>query len=124
MQSVAASPQPAGFVPLQLVLVPTGMSIDLTCPDLVMGRHSSADLRLPLADVSRRHCRFLFADSHWNLIDLDSLNGVFVNEKRVQRTALHHKDRIRIGSFTFEVRLPGNPVIPAGSVSAMPTMNI
>lgn len=93
-------------VPLQLVLVPSGMSIDLTKGDQVLGRHTTADIRLPLADVSRKHCRFLFAEGCWQIIDLDSLNGVFVNNQRVHRAILHQGDRIRIGSFVFEARLP------------------
>src|SRR5262249_33644790 len=92
--------------PLRLVLVPTGMSVELTRGEHLLGRHSTADVRLPLADVSRRHCRLIFAEATWTIIDLDSLNGVFVNTERVQQPALSHGDRIRIGSFVFEVQFP------------------
>ncbi|MBL8793196.1 MAG: FHA domain-containing protein [Planctomycetia bacterium] len=98
--------RPGELVPLQLVLVPTGMNLELTKPDQVLGRHSTADIRLPLADISRKHCRFIFADGCWQIIDLDSLNGVFVNNQRVHRAILRQGDRIRLGGFTFEVRLP------------------
>jgi pSer/pThr/pTyr-binding forkhead associated (FHA) protein len=98
--------QASNFVPLKLMLVPTGMTVELTKPDQLMGRHSSADVRLPLGDVSRRHCRFLFTDSGWQVIDLESLNGVFVNQQRVRQATLTNGDRIRIGSFQFEVFLP------------------
>lgn len=94
------------FVPMQLVLLPSGMSIELTKPDLLMGRHTAADIRLPLADVSRKHCRFVFAGMSWKVIDLDSLNGVYVNDQLVKEAVLCHGDRLRIGSFVFEVRLP------------------
>src|SRR5947209_5757429 len=89
---------PITFTPLKLNLVPTGMTVEMTKVDQMMGRHSSADIRLPLPDVSRRHCRFAFADGAWQVIDLDSLNGVFVNNQRVRQAVLKNGDRIRIGS--------------------------
>jgi predicted component of type VI protein secretion system len=98
-------PLPRGFVPLRLVLHPGGCSVALTRPDMVVGRHSSMDMRLHLPDVSRRHCRFVFAEGNWQIFDLDSLNGVFVNDQAVDQAILHQGDRIRIGSYTFEVDL-------------------
>jgi len=100
------------FAPLQLVLVPTGLSVELTKTDQIVGRHSTADVRLPLGDVSRRHCRFVFAAGLWKVIDLDSMNGVYVNDERVKEVVLKHGDRIRIGSFIFEARLAAAKTLP------------
>jgi hypothetical protein len=97
---------PAGFVPMGLVLVPTGMRVDVTKAEAVVGRHTDADVRLPLPDVSRKHCRFVFADGRWHVLDLNSTNGVYVNNKRVDQAGLNHRDRVKIGGFTFEVDLP------------------
>src|SRR5262249_1769347 len=91
------APLPPDFVPLRLVLLPTGATVELNQTEAVLGRHSDADIRVPLPDVSRRHCRFVFADSQWQVVDLNSLNGIFVNEKRVQRAVLHQRDTIRVG---------------------------
>lgn len=113
---VAATGTPAGALfPLKLTLQPGGLSVQLTQADTLVGRHHDADLRLPLPDVSRRHCRFLFADSCWQVIDLNSTNGVYVNTERVDRTILRHHDTIRIGGFTFVVDLQ------AGRAAATPT---
>jgi pSer/pThr/pTyr-binding forkhead associated (FHA) protein len=100
---------PVEFVPLILILLPRGVRLELTKPDMLMGRHSDMDVRLPLPDVSRRHCRFVFTRSGWQVIDLNSLNGVHVNGKRVTHATLHHQDKLRVGGFTFEVQLPGSP---------------
>src|SRR5262249_8432992 len=97
---------PLTFKPLKLMLVPTGMTVEITKADEMMGRHSSADIRLPLPDVRRRHCRFVFSESFWQVTDPDSLTGVFVNNKRVRQAILGNGDRLRIGSFVFEVCLP------------------
>jgi pSer/pThr/pTyr-binding forkhead associated (FHA) protein len=77
--------------------------VDLTRPDLLLGRHSEADLRMPLPDVSRRHCRFVYSAAGWEVIDVGSLNGVYVNGDRVWRTMLHPGDRLRIGALEFRV---------------------
>ena len=102
--STKESEKPA-FVPLRLVLYPNGVTMSLDRADMVVGRHSHADLRLHLPDVSRRHCRFVFAEGEWQVLDLGSTNGVFVNDTRVDRAVLHQLDLIRIGSYTFEVQL-------------------
>jgi len=98
------------FLPLRLILFPGGWATTLKKPDMVAGRHSSADLRLPLPDVSRRHCRFVFTDGSWRVFDLKSLNGLYVNNERVEQAELHHQVLVRIGSYTFQVDLEGASV--------------
>ena len=88
---------------LHLLATHTGEVYDLVGPSVLAGRHSDADLRLPLCDVSRRHCRFEFDHGDWHVIDLSSRNGTFVNERRVDDAVVHHGDRVRIGNFVFEV---------------------
>lgn len=95
----------APFVPLRLLLHPGGLCVEMNKPDMLVGRHSGADVRLSLPDVSRRHCRFVFANGVWNVFDLNSLNGVFVNGERLHEANVFHGDRIRIGSLTFEVEI-------------------
>jgi pSer/pThr/pTyr-binding forkhead associated (FHA) protein len=103
---------------MRLVLEPIGLTVDLCQSDQVLGRHSEADVRLPLPDVSRRHCRFVFSDCTWHVIDLDSLNGVFVNGERVSEAVLHDRDVLGIGSFRFSVHM--NPTTPAAGAQARP----
>jgi hypothetical protein len=110
-QDPAAGAEPE-LVPLRLCLRPGRFVVELTRSGLVFGRHSSADVRLPLPDVSRRHCRFDHEAGRWMVIDLDSLNGVFVNDALVERAELHHRDTIRIGGFVFDVDLRrGEPTV-------------
>jgi pSer/pThr/pTyr-binding forkhead associated (FHA) protein len=105
--------QPETFLPLRLAVPADGLSVELSKPDMVLGRHSASDVRVGLPDVSRRHCRFLFAGRRWQVIDLDSLNGVYVNDQRVRQATLDHGDRLRIGPVTFEVELnePAAPIL-------------
>ncbi len=93
------------FTPLRLVLQPTGAVLEIKRHDVVVGRHSAADVRLPLPDVSRRHCRLFHAEGRWEVVDLDSLNGVWLNQEAVDHAVLRQGDLLRVGSFTFLVDL-------------------
>jgi pSer/pThr/pTyr-binding forkhead associated (FHA) protein len=96
---------PPEFTPLHLVIEGGDAMIVVDRPEMVAGRHSEADICLPLPDVSRRHCRFAWADGRWQVADLGSLNGLWVNDRPVQQAALEQGDRVRIGGFTFVVYL-------------------
>jgi pSer/pThr/pTyr-binding forkhead associated (FHA) protein len=91
------------FIPLRLVLQPSGAVVDVDHPDVVIGRHSEADIRLPLPDVSRRHCRLQFVEGGWQVVDLNSLNGVHLNGESVIQAPLEQGDLLRVGGFTFAV---------------------
>jgi pSer/pThr/pTyr-binding forkhead associated (FHA) protein len=108
-------PSPSAFFPLKLLVQPSGSVLELTRPDMLLGRHSQADVRLPLPDVSRRHCRFLFSEGAWHLFDLNSLNGVFVNGEQVQHAILRDHDQVTIGGFQLEVDLSGRSSLPDDS---------
>lgn len=96
---------PADFVPLRLLVQPGGTCFELTRAEMLLGRHSQVDIRVCLPDVSRRHCRFVFHEGHWQVVDLHSLNGIFVNGVRVDEATLCAEDVLRIGSVTFKVQL-------------------
>jgi pSer/pThr/pTyr-binding forkhead associated (FHA) protein len=100
---------PADFTPLKLLLQPGGLCVELNKPDMLVGRHSTADVRLSLPDISRRHCRFMFADGGWRVLDLNSLNGIYVNGERLHEATIFHRDRVRIGSLTFEADFGAEP---------------
>lgn len=96
---------PHSFTPMHLILKPTGLTITINRPETIVGRHSEADIRLPLPDISRRHCRISYTGQSWHICDLQSLNGVYVNGDRCHESRLQHDDEIRIGGFTFVVDL-------------------
>jgi len=96
---------PADFIPLRLIVKPGGTAMELNRPEMLVGRHSGADVRLALPDVSRRHCRLVFSNSSWQVVDLNSLNGVFVNGERVIQAELHNHDILGIGAFRFEIEI-------------------
>jgi pSer/pThr/pTyr-binding forkhead associated (FHA) protein len=112
------------FVPLRLRLHPGNHIIDLTNPDVLLGRQGDVDLRMPQPDVSREHCRFQFNHGGWRIVDLNSLNGVYVNGARIRRMAvIHSGDQIRICGIEFDVEGPVNAVPvdgPSGVLQHVP----
>jgi pSer/pThr/pTyr-binding forkhead associated (FHA) protein len=119
--STSPNEMPPGFVPLRLVLLPSGVTLELDLPDMTLGRHSGVDLRLPLPDVSRRHCRFIWSGGTWSVSDLSSLNGVYINDYPMQYSELAQNDLVRIGGFTFAVDLnyPDPPKVVTTTASRL-----
>jgi pSer/pThr/pTyr-binding forkhead associated (FHA) protein len=101
----------AEFTPLHLVIEGTETTLLVDRPEMIAGRHSEADIQLPLPDVSRRHCRFLWTAGRWQVFDLGSLNGLWINDRCVAEAFLEEGDRLQIGGFTFLVQLTG-AVVP------------
>ena len=62
-----------------------------------IGRKAENDLQLLSDSVSRQHAEIVFQDDTYYLIDIGSKRGSYVNDQRIERCALHHLDRIRIG---------------------------
>jgi pSer/pThr/pTyr-binding forkhead associated (FHA) protein len=101
--------------PLRLLVMPTGSAIEVAQPAVVVGRHSEAELRLPYPDVSRRHCRLAFSAGAWQIRDLDSLNGLFVNGERMHEATLYEGDEIRLGTVALRVLTAPPPRILSGN---------
>lgn len=77
----------------------------LAQPQMVwtIGRNREAAIPLKDRAMSRRHAVILYIQSvGFQLIDLNSMNGSFVNDERIQqRHVLKDGDRIRVGSINF-----------------------
>ena len=68
-----------------------------------VGRAPRADFILEAALVSRLHCRLEAAADHLEVVDLDSTNGTFVNDKRISKAKMTSGDRLRIGRVELKV---------------------
>ena len=75
---------------------------------LTFGRTADNQVQINDKAVSNKHAHIIHETSetgedHYFLEDLGSTNGSFVNETRIERQRLHHKDNLRIGLnvFTF-----------------------
>ncbi|PYQ55432.1 MAG: hypothetical protein DMF78_02070 [Acidobacteria bacterium] len=76
---------------------------------VVLGREGSAAVAIPLDGVSREHARIEWDGKGWEIEDLKSTNGTFVNGERVSRERLQHLDVISLGrkaDLVFVLRSP------------------
>jgi pSer/pThr/pTyr-binding forkhead associated (FHA) protein len=68
--------------------------------DLVSaGRHPESDIFLDDVSVSRRHAEFRRAGDGYQVVDVGSLNGTYVNREAIESTTLANGDEIQIGKF-------------------------
>src|SRR5208282_2177355 len=75
----------------------------------VVGRREDCDLRIPLGEVSRKHCRLIKDGEAIRIEDLGSSNGTFHNSERTREATLAAGDTIQIGPVTFMVQIDGVP---------------
>jgi two-component system, NtrC family, response regulator HydG len=109
-----------------------GTLVRLMAEQLSVGRDQSNSLCLRDPAVSRRHFAISATDSAFQLIDLESHNGTFVNGIPVRRKLLTHGDNIRVGrcELVFLITDESDEVLQtvqfrdSDSVSLLTTTNI
>lgn len=83
-----------------LVVLQEGQAVphELSGDEAVLGRHPECQIQLNSNMVSRRHARVFLDAGHWQVEDLGSGNGTFVNGQKIEApTTLAHEDRIKVG---------------------------
>ena len=75
----------------------------------VIGRREDCDFRIPLGEISRKHCRLIRDNDALRVEDLGSSNGTYVNGLRVQEAVLGPGDTIQVGPVMFVVQVDGQP---------------
>jgi len=87
-------------------LIPQGGGdpIPLRKETLVVGRRENCDIVLRFNNVSARHCELTLNSGYWFVKDLNSRNGIKVNEVRVQEKRLNPGDVLRIAKHNYEVK--------------------
>jgi len=77
----------------------TGESFSPQGDRTTIGRSPDCGVFLDDVTVSRRHATLVNADGQWRIEDLGSLNGTFVNRRRVETAELEDGDEIQIGKY-------------------------
>ena len=63
------------------------------------GRHPESDIFIDDVTVSRRHAEFRLNDGTFEVVDVGSLNGTYVNREPRNSQVLSIGDEIQIGKF-------------------------
>ncbi len=90
-----------------------------------IGRSPDNDLPVDNLAVSNYHARVYFEAGRLVVEDLDSLNGTFVNDLRVERATLHDGDSIWIGKHHIKVDASGDTTagFDSGRKASTPRIN-
>lgn len=64
---------------------------------ILVGRDAANDIALDDPKVSRKHCMLAFDDTFWWVIDLQSKNGIKVNDKQALSHKLNPGDVLSLG---------------------------
>lgn len=65
----------------------------------LIGRSPECDVFLDDVTVSRRHAELVHEGERFVIRDLGSLNGTFVNRRRIEQADLHDDDELQIGKY-------------------------
>ncbi|QNG18712.1 FHA domain-containing protein [Rhodococcus triatomae] len=91
---------PAGSALLVVKRGPNaGSRFLLDQPTTSAGRHPDSDIFLDDVTVSRRHAEFRQDDDEFQVVDVGSLNGTYVNREPVDSAVLVNGDEVQIGKF-------------------------
>lgn len=85
----------------QIIALPSAVTI--------VGRRRNCDLRIPLHDVSKRHCQINCDDGTLKIRDLGSKNGTLLNGLRITEAVVQPGDWIQVGSIGFVFQIDGKP---------------
>lgn len=67
--------------------------------EVSVGRHPDADIFLDDVTVSRRHGVFRRTTSGYEVTDVGSLNGTYLNGRLIDSAPLQDRDEVQVGKF-------------------------
>ena len=93
--------------------------VTLSQSGATIGRLPDNTLQIDNLAVSGRHAKVTWDKDHYEIEDLGSLNGTYVNNERVGKAKLRHCDVVKIGKHEIEFKNEG--FAPAVGVAAKST---
>lgn len=99
-----------------------GKRSDLVRDETVLGRHPDCDVVIEVGAVSRQHAKIHRINGEFELEDLGSRNGTYLNGRLIkQQTKLHDGDLVRICDVEFSFHGDDDNLALLGEASAMPS---
>ena len=71
--------------------------IELKEDEVIIGRIPECGIELLVENVSRKHASIMYSNEEYQIQDLGSTNGIYVNGIKVERCILRDHDLIEIG---------------------------
>src|SRR3979411_1830278 len=86
--------------------------VPLRTQPVTIGRSPDNDIPIDNLAVSNYHARIYTEAGRLVIEDLNSLNGTFVNDQRVERAALHDGDTVVVGKHHIVVDESHDAALP------------
>ena len=74
---------------------------------MVIGRQNDSDIPIPAEEISRHHARLQVTADGVMVEDMNSANGTFINDKRIQNGVLKPGEELRLDTVRFMLVAPG-----------------
>ena len=95
-----------------------GQEFPLAKSVITIGRTAGNDIIIRNPQLSRQHAEIRQRGQEWELVDLDSTNGTYVNGKRITAPqVLRPRDRIVLGETVLVVQGPPEVERPRGEAA-------
>jgi serine/threonine protein kinase len=118
------TPRPTGMLPSASLVGVAGLDqgkrIPLKKAQITIGRDRGRDLLIPATLVSRFHALLSWESDGWHLLDRDSTNGTWVNDRRIAEHVLRPNDQFRIGPNVYAFQPAGSEHTPQPQPSFSP----
>jgi pSer/pThr/pTyr-binding forkhead associated (FHA) protein len=70
--------------------------------DVIIGRIPECGFQLPIENVSRKHACIHYHNEEYEIEDLNSTNGIYVNGIKVEKCVLRNHDLIEVGGVKIQ----------------------
>lgn len=77
------------------------MSLGGDSPSVTVGRNPDCLIQTAKPSVSRRHSEFTYSGGAFEVADLGSSNGTFINGREIRRQTLRDRDEVKCGDFVI-----------------------
>jgi hypothetical protein len=76
--------------------------------EFVIGRLPQCDLVINEETISARHAKIIRKENHFEILDLNSTNGTFVNGEKIDTKALRTDDKVKFDVYEFQFINPAD----------------
>ncbi|MGH8502560.1 MAG: diguanylate cyclase [Gammaproteobacteria bacterium] len=109
LQDFASMRQRASLVHIYPPGPEIGRRYDLSgFTEAIIGRIPECQIRIDADSVSRRHAKITHGADGWQVHDLGSTNGSYLNDVRITQHALQNGDLLKIGNTIFKFLVGDN----------------
>jgi len=98
----------------------TGRSHELNVDRTTIGRVEDNTFQIADASVSSHHCEVHLRGSDIVIRDLNSTNGTFINDNKIEESVLKPGQKLRLGQVELKLEVEGAPAVSSTAPAPAP----